>query len=267
MKTLTVERAIEVCEVESVREVGENVHVLRFLSPRLARDILPGQFINVKIDSTNVPLLRRPFSVYHTEGSSVDLIFNPVGLGTTKLAGKGVGSCLDVLGPLGTPYDVEGEFDTALLVAGGLGVAPLPLLTKVLKKVGKSVVTFLGGRTIRHVVSDHLENVSVATDDGSAGFRGTVVELIRNSLHEYSRLKIFACGPMPMLKNLAHLAQSVSIPCEASIECAMACGFGICQGCPVELVPRSGSEAEQFGKYALVCKSGPVFDTRYIILP
>jgi len=246
--------------VAGVREVGENIYVIRFLAPDIADSIKAGQFLNIRVADGYEPLLRRPFSAYRTDDGNVEVIFNVVGKGTSILRTKAAGDVLDVLGPLGTPYSLaDPSFTTGLLVGGGLGVAPLPIAAAGLKAAGKPVLTFLGGRTARQVVQDHLDNLLIATDDGSLGFRGTVVDLLRAELsrRQIRAPKIFACGPTPMLRAVAEFARSRSIPCEVSLEGPMACGIGICQGCPVEL-----ADAEK--KYALMCKDGPVFDIERI---
>jgi dihydroorotate dehydrogenase electron transfer subunit len=110
-------------------------------------------------------------------------------------------------------------------------------------------------------VNAYLENVSVATDDGSAGFKGTVVDLLLNFLRKDLRkdYKLFACGPTPMLINLFNAVEEFHLPCEVSLESSMACGIGICQGCPVE---RIGGEK----KYSLICSEGPVFPNETVKL-
>ncbi len=248
------------CPVERVREVGEGIFVLSFRSPEIAHSVEPGQFVNIKPDEATDPLLRRPFSVYRTEGDLVYIIFQVVGKGTSVLRHKQKGDPLDVLGPLGRSFRYnQTEFQTAIVIGGGLGVAPLPMLTKALKVSGKEIVTVLGARTDGQLITDHLENLHSATDDGSAGHSGTVVDLLTRLLtqREFRNPKIFACGPTPMLRALAALAAKEGIPCEISMEGPMACGFGICQGCPVETV---GGER----KYLLMCKDGPTFDARTI---
>ena len=246
--------------VAGVREAGENIFVIRFLAPDLAASIRAGHFLNIKVADGYDPLLRRPFSAYRTDDGNVEVIFNVVGKGTTLLSKKAAGDILDVLGPLGVPYSLDDpSFTTGLLVGGGLGVAPLPIATAGLRAAGKRVMTFLGGRTARQVVQEHLEHPLIATDDGSLGFKGTVVDLLRAELakREVPAPKIFACGPTPMLRAVAEFARSRGIPCEVSLEGPMACGIGICQGCPVELM---GPEK----RYALMCKDGPVFDIEKI---
>ncbi|MBI4535149.1 MAG: dihydroorotate dehydrogenase electron transfer subunit [Ignavibacteriae bacterium] len=233
---------------------------MTFVSEAISSSVLAGQFINIKIDASNDPLLRRPFSVYRTNGPEVEIIFNVIGKGSSILHRKREGDTVGVLGPLGVPFSLSGgDFTTALLIGGGLGVAPLPISTAVLRKAGKSILTFLGSRTANQLVGNHLESLHVATDDGTAGFHGTVVDLFKKHYREThpSHPKIFACGPTRMLHAVAEFAMAEDIPCEVSMEGPMACGFGICQGCPVELV--DGDK-----KYALMCKDGPTFDVRRI---
>lgn len=248
------------CPISSVIDVAPGIHVLTFQSPEISKTILPGQFVNIRVDDATGPLLRRPFSVYRVEHNAIQLVFNVIGRGTSALSRKRPGDTLDVLGPLGVPFSVDrDDFETAVLVGGGLGVAPLPITTASLRRRGKNVVTFLGSRSLRSVVSDHLENVRVATDDGSAGYQGTVVDLLEQSFldNRPEKPRIFGCGPTPMLRALAAFAVREDIPCEVSLEGPMGCGFGICQGCPVEL-------AGEQKKYALMCKDGPTFDVRTI---
>ena len=251
---------LSLCRVIHTRAVGENIFLLRFSSPALSSGIKPGQFLNIRVSEGTDPLLRRPFSVYRVDGDDLEIIFSVIGRGTNALSQKRENDILDILGPLGTPYTVASDsYVQALLVAGGLGVAPLPILTRALQRAQKKIATFVGARSRSALVTDHLENVQVATDDGSQGFRGTVVDLLRSDLSRgtYTRPKIFACGPTAMLRAVADAAREFDVPCEVSLEGAMACGFGICQGCPVEL-----TDGPQ--RYALMCKDGPVFDTRRI---
>jgi dihydroorotate dehydrogenase electron transfer subunit len=216
--------------------------------------------VNVRINDALEPLLRRPFSVHRTTTDTIEILFNIAGKGTAQLAEKREGDILDLLGPLGVPFTLDdARFDTALLVAGGLGVAPMPITTADLLRKKKQVRTYLGARDAASLVTAHLQNVACATDDGSAGFHGNVVALLEQELASAKpeRPKIFACGPHAMLKATALLAERLGIPCEVSMEGPMGCGIGICQGCPVEL--RDASR-----RYALMCKDGPTFDAKAI---
>ena len=250
----------EFCPVVSVKQVAEDVFLLTLRSPQIAPLVRAGQFLNIRVEEGTDPLLRRPFSVYRTEGDLLECVFNVVGKGTAILSQKRSGETLDVLGPLGVPFSLESlAFSTALLVGGGLGVAPLPISTATLKKLGKRVVTFLGARSAKYLVKNHLEDLRIATDDGSDGFFGTTVALLAATLEKesFARPMIFGCGPTPMLRALAEFARAKDIPCEVSLEGPMGCGIGICQGCPVEL---AGEEK----KFALMCKDGPTFDVTKI---
>jgi dihydroorotate dehydrogenase electron transfer subunit len=252
----------ENCSVKTVEQVGDNVYVLTFVSKYIAESATAGQFVNIKTDDGIEPLLRRPFSVYNTHNGTVQIIFNVIGKGTAALRKKTRGETIDVLGPLGVPFTLKStDFDTAVLVGGGMGIAPLPMATRELQQLGKRISTFIGARTASMLVAQHLQNVHVATDDGSKGFHGNVVVLTKQTLSESGaeRSKIFACGPTPMLRALQSYVLENDIPCEASLEGPMGCGFGICQGCPVEL---AGNEK----KYALMCKDGPTFDMKRIRL-
>jgi dihydroorotate dehydrogenase electron transfer subunit len=251
---------VDLCRVTSVRSVSRGIFVLSCVSPSIAASVQPGQFLNIKVGEGSDALLRRPFSAYWVEGDNVEIVFNVVGRGTAALGAMKPGDILDVLGPLGVPFHVAGrDFDTGVMLGGGLGVAPLPLLTRALRAAGKATMTFVGGRSASLLLPEHLENPHTATDDGSAGFHGTVLQLAREALAggKVSRPKLFACGPTAMLKAVADFARTSGIPCEVSLEGPMGCGIGICQGCPVEL---AGVEK----RYALMCKDGPTFDIQAI---
>ena len=244
-----------------VSEVAHNTFSLEFTSPQIARTATPGQFVNIKIDRSPFPLLRRPMSVNDVGRETVKILFSVVGRGTALLARAIPGETINVLGPLGHGFDLTRCSDLAIIVAGGLGVAPFPFLTRVLLQQNLPIVSFIGARTVSQLALHGLTNVSVATDDGSKGFRGTVVDLLRSKLDRSgaSRQMIFACGPIPMLRSLLQFMREVIMPCQVSVETAMACGIGLCQGCPVEL-------ADGPQKYKLSCKDGPVFDLSKIVI-
>ncbi|MGD1044983.1 MAG: dihydroorotate dehydrogenase electron transfer subunit [Bacteroidota bacterium] len=245
----------QLCSVQSCQEVAKNTFLLRIKSPEITASAQPGQFVNILASENGEgPLLRRPFSISRIEDDIIELIFHAIGIGTKLLSRKQLGDWIDVIGPLGQPFHVNAEHDNALLVAGGIGVAPFPFLTNDLLKRGKRIETFVGYRNAAQVFTEHLQNVRVATDDGSNGFHGNVVQLLESSLvqNKYGKVKIFACGPTVMLKVLTDLAQRKNICCEMSLEGQMACGYGICQGCAVE-------RTEGTAIYALVCKDGPAF--------
>jgi dihydroorotate dehydrogenase electron transfer subunit len=246
--------------VTRIERVAEDTFALRFRAPELAASLRPGQFINILTAPGMEPLLRRPYSISDIRGDECEIMFALVGAGTAALAAKHPGDVIGVLGPLGNTFGYEKDFGTAVILAGGIGVAPFPLLTAELARRGRPVLTFLGARTAARVVTRGLVNVHLATDDGSSGHHGTVVSALDAYLaeREIERPMMFACGPNPMLASAQRFAAERGWACELSLESEMACGIGICQGCPVE-------RHEGKRKYALVCTEGPCFDHRDII--
>jgi len=240
----------------SKKIISDQIHLISFESNELVREAKPGQFINIRVTSGLFPYLRRPFSICEVNGNTFSILFSVFGMGTKTLAEARVGDQFDVIGPLGNGFSIDDEIENAIIVAGGLGSAPFPfLISKLDSKI--DVQSFVGARSKELVISYKLKNVSIATDDGSLGEKMNVVQLLEEnfSINNYpKKTKIFGCGPTPMLKALSKFAIDKNINCEVSTECAMACGFGICQGCPIE-----SSNGEQ---YYLVCKDGPVFNVK-----
>jgi len=247
--------------ITSLSWVANQICVAKFRSAEIAQNAVPGQFLNIKVHDFCEPLLRRPYSISQIDGDVLAILFGVVSKGTTILSKKEVGDTLDIIGPLGKGYNLEGDFETAILVGGGVGVAPFPFLNTELKKRGKEILNFVGARRADQLVTIGLDNAIVATDDGSVGYHGTVVDCLKDYLaqHQVIQPRIFACGPNVMLKALSEFTRRAEIPCEMSLESAMACGIGICQGCPIEA-------ADNDKKYYLVCKDGPVFDAESVVL-
>lgn len=245
--------------VES-KQVHENIFVQKIHSPEIARLIRPGQFLNIRVSETTFPLLRRPFSICDVDGENIFLMFNILGEGTKILAHKRNGDLVDILGPLGNGFNLDGDYKTAIIIAGGLGAAPFPFVTRKIKR-SKKILTFVGGRTKQDVITYGLENFNLSSDDGSIGFNGNVVQSLGQNLSmiDIPASKVFGCGPNAMLKVLKDFCIKHDLDCEVSTECAMACGFGICQGCPIESTSNSD-------KYLLVCKDGPVFNVKDVVI-
>lgn len=257
----TLTRIREKAAITSLTHMGGDTYILSFDSPAIASRALPGQFVNIKVDESTSPLLRRPFSISRIHGTNVEILFLKIGLATTVMADRRPGDTLDIIGPLGNAFHYDIQCDTAILVAGGVGVAPMPFLTQYLDKTAKTIMTYLGARSKENLYTNHLRNIHVATDDGSQGYHGTVIDLLRDELKSApaGRVQIYACGPTPMLKALSVFAHESGIPSEASLEGEMGCGIGLCQGCPVEI---AGDEK----KYQLVCHEGTVFSLTSIRL-
>lgn len=246
-------------EIIQSYELGNSVYIIQVHAPEIASAAKPGMFCNIKVSVSTFPLLRRPFSICDVEGEIVSFMFNVFGEGTRMLAHKKIGESLDILGPLGNGFELKDDYETAIIAAGGLGSAPFAFFTRVLP-TDKKIYSFVGGRTSNDVITYGMKNVLAATDDGSKGFKGNVVELLNSNkgILDSQKIKIFGCGPTAMLRSLKEFCTVNNYNCEVSTECAMACGFGICQGCPIEAVDKEG--------YYLVCKDGPIFNIRKVVI-
>jgi len=239
-------------------QVGPQIYILGLRAPEITRAVRPGQFcmLDPKPPGAHDPLLRRPFSV-HRVGPKGLLVFmyKIVGRGTAIMSRLVPGDILKVLGPLGNGFSIDRD-RPGLLVAGGIGIAPMVYLAESWPQ-GLSQAVVLGGRTDKELrygircLEDTSAKVFVATEDGSLGERGLVTGLLPEAL---SFLKkdpvIYACGPWPMLRAVAVFAEEKGLLCQVSLEAHMACGLGLCLGCTI----KSNS-----GKYLHVCMDGPVF--------
>lgn len=256
------------CEILSVGEVADRVYTIQFFAPDIAHSAQPGQFLQIQVSDSYDPLLRRPFSLHRLQRQEgkIEILFKVVGRGTEILANKKVGMELDVMGPLGKGFAVEGVSDNFLLLAGGMGIAPLFFAAEELLHRGKKVIFFAGFKDRGQVCCvEDLQTLGAelftATEDGSVGFCGTVMELFKDYWEKQTADKesmILACGPRAMLKDLA---DKWDVTCQVSLEERMACGLGACMGCPIKIKhPNDGNP------YRLICVDGPVFYLKEILL-
>lgn len=248
------------------REVATDYFELEFIAPTIAREVLPGQFVHVRVSESLDPILRRPFSIYDVDKNlgSITVFYKVVGRGTRMLARFQLATRLDVMGPLGRPFTIPEHVSSCLLVGGGVGIAPLVYLARVLNErklkckvlMGASTAGFLAGKAILDKMGiPYL----VSTDDGSEGMKGQVTDLFEAELERSRCDFIYACGPEGMLIKVTEIALSLGIPGEISLEEHMACGVGACLGCAH---PVKGEEGV---RYARVCKDGPIFKLGEVI--
>ncbi len=245
-------------EVTENRMINDSTFILSCKNKELSEEINAGQFCNIKVNDTYVPLLRRPFSISDVDKDILSFMISINGKGTELLSKKHTYEKLDILGPLGNSFGINDCYDIAILVSGGIGIAPFPYLIKSLKN--KPIIGYFGFRTKKEIIKIVCDNYYISTDDGSFGMKGTVIDLLKRNLLELkkNKIKIFACGPTPMLKAVQLFCLENNINGEISTESAMACGFGICQGCPIE--------SREEDKYKLICKDGPIFNVKEINL-
>ncbi len=213
----------------------------------------PGQFVHVKVGEYPEFLLRRPFSIFDLdrERGVLKIFYRVVGRGTGALSRKKEGEKISLLGPLGRGFPPgKGEI---ILVGGGMGLASLHLLGKRAGEEGKRVISFLGFRKGEEVVmverfSLFSDRVVVSTENGKMGEKGKITEFLERERFTPSST-LYACGPLPMFKELKKIAQRENLTCWVSMEEFMGCGLGICQGC---VIPTDKG-------YERICQEGPVF--------
>jgi dihydroorotate dehydrogenase electron transfer subunit len=250
-------------EVVSNEPLTPSINVIALHAPELAPRFKAGQFMEIKVSNSLFPLLRRPFSIHRVIGERIEIMSKVVGIGTKILYDIKAGERLQTLAPLGNTFGYDkDDFDLGVLISGGIGVAPMALLEETLRNKGKGVLNIVGARTAEELATRYLTNVHLATDDGTAGFKGNVVQLFSTLLPtlKEKRLRVFACGPNPMLNALSKFCNAQQIPCEVSIESTMGCGIGICYGCPVRI---KGADGAIHNK--LLCQYGSVIDAQEIL--
>jgi len=251
------------------RPLMPGVFLLKLEAPKLARTGRPGQFALVRCaeEGSWDPLLRRPLALHRLirQAGQVELLVRVVGRGTAWLAVRRPGERLDLLGPLGQGFSLKRNTRNLLLVAGGMGIAPLVALAEEGLRRGCAVVLALGARSREDLYPTALlppqVELHLATEDGTAGRTGPVTILLADP--ELGLLpwadQVMACGPRPMLEEVAAVVRAgrMHLPAgfaQVSLEEHMACGVGACLGCVVPT--RKG--------YRRVCRDGPVFDLREV---
>jgi dihydroorotate dehydrogenase electron transfer subunit len=283
--TYCPDAALHVCStvIENV-PLARDTFRIRLACPEIARRIVPGQFLMVRLTGTDDPLLGRPLALYDTwldetgAPAGVDVVYLIVGRMTRRLAGVRPGETLEVWGPLGngfTPHSVE----HLLMVAGGIGQTPFLALGR--EAVGgrrygaparptprvRCTTLCYGVRTADLLagVEDFRAagvDVRVSSDDGSVGRRGLVTQLLGEVLDEFGadKCRVASCGPEKMMEAVAELAIARGVACDLSLETPMACGIGICFSCVAKVRQPDGS-----WDYKRTCVEGPVFDAQKIV--
>lgn len=259
--------------------------IMRIRVPKCAAAARPGSFVHIQCDDA-VPM-RRPLSIMRVVDDSIDVLYKIVGEGLHSLAGKKTGDMISVLGPIGVPFKVSTERPKILLIGGGVGIPPMVFLAESLRggpweplAIFGSEIPFPFELADSAIATPWLDDdvtsamplleswgmpsrlTSLADFDGC--FRGYVTDLAEKWLQsldkaELAQVEVFACGPTPMLKAVAVLAEKYELPCQVSLEEFMACAVGGCAGCTVEISTPDGAAMKR------VCVDGPVFDAASVV--
>jgi dihydroorotate dehydrogenase electron transfer subunit len=268
--------------VENVR-LARDTYRMRFECPRIARQIVPGQFVMLRLSGTSDPLLARPLALYEVvrdaigQPTAIDIVYLVVGKMTARLAECGPGAELDAWGPLGNGFP-RLEYEHLIMVAGGIGQTPFLALGQEYlggrcygdpPRIGANssrVTLCYGVRTagLAAGVDDFRAadiDVHLSSDDGSLGHHGLVTDLLREALAETAGLDrlIACCGPEPMMEAVAEICAAAGAPCLVSLETPMACGIGICFSCVAKV-----RQADGTWDYKRTCVEGPIFDAEKI---
>lgn len=241
-------------ELTAHRRVNPKVFLLTFASPKMAAQARPGQFVHLRPAGPGSLFLRRPFSIHRVKGKTISILYRVVGSGTSLLSDLPRGTVLDVLGPLGKGFMISKHYSDHVILAGGMGLAPMQFLADRLKGMKLNTRLFYGCSGKKELLPCPVPGRIIATDDGSCGDKGFVTDAFLTRLEKYRMPMVYACGPWPMLKQTALICRQYGIDCQVSLEAFMACGVGACQGCVVKGVK----------EYLTVCRQGPVFDSRDI---
>lgn len=242
-------------------------------APELAALVRPGQFVMIKPHEGHHPLLRRPFSVFELLRSAdgrahgISILSKRVGTSTALVAGLREGDVVACLGPLGRPFEpVEAPVE-AWMAAGGVGLAPFMTLAEALLAGGNAPTLFYGARRATDLhCADRFERLGIrvvyATEDGSRGTRGFVTAPMAEAfeaLPASRQVRVYACGPTPMMRAVNDLTVARGHRCDVSLEQVMGCGLGGCYSCVVRALDEGGH-----GHYVRSCLAGPIFDGRTI---
>ncbi len=251
-------------EIVKIEQLKQDLYKFSIKAEEIVSSSKPGHFIEIRVVDGIEPLLRRPISIYNLdkENGILEFIFQVKGKGTELLSKRKVGEKLDIIGPLGYGTFKVKDYQNVAIIGGGIGMFPLYELAKELKqKTSTNVHVYMGFRNKELItLEEEFKNVSdeltITTDDGSYGISGFAINELKKDCQKQAPDKIFACGPLPMLKAVQAFANENNIPCEISLEQKMACGLGACLGCAVKTA-KSPSDAPE---YWHVCKAGPVFN-------
>lgn len=238
-------------------EIYKDVFDMTFKAPEIADIALPGQFVEIYPDNGK-NILPRPISICEIDRKFgiIRVVYQVIGSGTDSISKLKENSELRVLGPCGNGYKLS-DSNKHILIGGGIGIPPLLETVKQLKGHKKVILGFRTGCFLAEEFKKYTDEVHITTDDGSFGFKGTTVDLMKNLNVDGDM--IYSCGPKIMLKYVSEYANEKNIPCQVSMEERMACGIGACVGCVIKIKSKDG------WIYKKVCKDGPVFDSKEVI--
>ncbi len=238
-------------------DIGD-IYDMTVKAPQIADNAVAGQFVGIYADRDSL-LLPRPISICEIEADKgiLRFVYQKIGKGTEYFSKLKACDSIKILGPSGNGYMLNDNISEHIIVGGGIGIPPLLELTKRLKGKKSAVLGFRSSSFLVDEFKKYADDVYIASDDGSVGFKGNAVELLK-SLKIKGKM-IYSCGPRAMLRSLSIYAHQEGIPCQVSMEERMACTIGACVGCSIKI------KNDDDWIYKKVCKDGPVFDSEEVI--
>lgn len=242
-----------------------------FAVGEMAARVVPGNFVAIAVGgSTSNLILRRAFAIYRASdrgqyGGTIELVIAAHGSGSRWLAGLDIHDRVDMVGPLGTSFGIPKDPVNALLVGGGYGSAPLFGLAEILKTRGCRVDMVLGASTATKIYAPlegkrSVSSLNLTTEDGSAGVKGRVTDVMAGLIEKHQVDIVYSCGPMGMLAAVENVSSSFNLIHQCAVEESMACGIGVCMTCVIPMRDASGTI-----KMARSCIEGPVVDGSRVI--
>jgi dihydroorotate dehydrogenase electron transfer subunit len=257
--------------VLSNQEISPGYFRMRILAPDYTRLAKPGQFVMFRVQRSLLPLLRRPFGIFRAgfmpadcdtmpPKEFIEIIYKVVGSGTEIMQGLHQGDPVELLGPLGEGFDLDATQGDCILVGGGIGLVPLYMLAESIADTARTEL-LIGGRSRDDVIAvTEFERLGVktfvSTEDGSLGDAGLVTRILEQRLAGKPAARVFACGPLPMIKAVQRICQAAGVELQVSMEELMACGVGACLGCVI----KGAGHTDEQPSYLCTCKVGPVFN-------
>ncbi len=265
------------CKVLSNKRIKQSpYYIVSIISREISKEAKPGQFVMLGgVSKRPGVFLRRPYSVCGANGTfdkihrdSFQILYKIVGKGTRALSETKAGEKVDILGPLGNPFETKSTRKSKVehvIIAGGVGSAPFPLLVHQLNQSKIKPTMLYGGKShedlpLRAWFKKHCGDFRICTEDGSMGQRGLVSCLFQDFEAQQRSVRVYACGPHRMLQAVTDFAEKRGYKAYGSFEERMACGFGVCLGCAI---PVRGKDGKEIFKH--VCRDGPIFNMKEVI--
>lgn len=245
----------QIFELIKSRQIAEGIFDWTVRNPAVSSIAVPGQFAHIAVPGKT---LRRPISICDADNETLRLVFQVKGGGTRIMSQLKEGAAVDILAPLGRGFSLE-KGKRYCFAGGGIGVPPLLFAARQTEK--PLVITGFRSKKLVILQEDFKEigaQTVLTTDDGSAGIHGFITDALRERIDEFD--EICACGPVPMLKSVAQIAEEYGKPCQISLEERMGCGVGACLVCACKIKRADGEE-----EYLHICKDGPVFNAEEVV--